>query len=63
MAYNNLRRALEDDYYAHMYLCHGDGSNCEDGCNGIPNPKRLRAYEAEGRADAFERGDIDPRDE
>lgn len=58
----NLRRALEDDAYAHMYLCHSDGSACADGCDRRAHPDRLRAYEAEGRSDAYERGDIDPID-
>lgn len=55
----NLRYALENDHYAHLYLCHGDGSVCEDGCNRLVDPKRLAAYQAEGRADAIESGEIE----
>jgi len=47
---SNLRYALEDDCYAHLYLCHGDGSKCEDGCDRRADPKRLRAYETKGYA-------------
>lgn len=30
----------------HHYLCHGDGSACEDGCDRTADPVRLAKYRA-----------------
>jgi hypothetical protein len=36
--------ALADDSSAHHFLCHSDGSACEDGCDRRADPVRLAAY-------------------
>lgn len=32
-----------DDVDAHNFLCHNDGSGCDDGCDAMANPARLDA--------------------
>lgn len=28
----------------HRFLCHSDGSKCEDGCDASPDPTRVAVY-------------------
>ncbi len=36
---------LTDDVAAHRWVVHGDGSACEDGCDALGDPERVRAYQ------------------
>ena len=44
MGYTQEQR--EQDQEAHRFLCHADGSECEDGCDRPADPKRLAEYES-----------------
>ena len=39
------RKLVEDDAFAHMWLVHGDGGECPDGCDLHGNPVRVKLYE------------------
>ena len=45
---NQFRLSLWDDNAkAHTFLCHGDGSACEDGCEVSADADALAFYDAE----------------
>jgi len=46
MRYDLARQLVNNDAFAHMWLCHGGDGVCPDGCDTHGDPERVKLYEA-----------------
>ena len=46
MRHDLARKLVEDNAFAHMWLCHPDDHTCPDGCDTHADPQRRQMYES-----------------